>query len=280
MRHFCVISDHFHLTTCTATIGTAHTARETPNYHAGMASVPVNSVEHHAANLDGRDFVVGDLHGCMDALRYLLRVIAFDPTRDRLFSVGDLVDRGEHSEQALALLDKPWFYCVLGNHEDTLVAVATGKLRRQWWYGIGGAWAIDVPDERLRHYAQRLRELPLVRVVGSGKERFNILHAEFFGSDAELDAGNFSDSTRQQLLWGRDLALGNSDPQRQRGLSLTYCGHTPMPDIKQIGSQVFIDTGAFSPDGKLTIVQPQVLRRWSISVDEARAEGAAELALP
>jgi serine/threonine protein phosphatase 1 len=122
--------------------------------------------------------------------------------------------------------------------------------------------------------------LPLVRVVGSGKERFNILHAEFFGSDAELDAGNFSDSTRQQLLWGRDLALGNSDPQRQRGLSLTYCGHTPMPDIKQIGSQVFIDTGAFSPDGKLTIVQPQVLRRWSISVDEARAEGAAELALP
>lgn len=245
-----------------------------------MASVLVNSVEHHPANRDGRDFVVGDLHGCVDALRYLLRVITFDPARDRLFSVGDLVDRGEHSELALALLDKPWFFAVLGNHEDMLCAVADGRLRRQSWYGIGGLWAAQLSDERLHHYAEILRGLPLARVIGSGKERFNVLHGEFFGTDAELDAGNFSAETRQQLLWGRELALGNGDPQRQRGLSLTYCGHTPMRDIKQVGSQVFIDTGAFGPEGKLTIVEPLALRRWSISVEEARAEGAAALALP
>ncbi|WP_144112838.1 metallophosphoesterase [Paraburkholderia sp. BCC1886] len=237
-------------------------------------------VEHHPANLRGRDFVVGDLHGCMDALRHLLRSIAFDPTCDRLFSVGDLVDRGEHSEAALALLDKPWFYAVLGNHEDTLCAVAEGRVRRQWWYDIGGIWAANVPDERLRHYAERLRALPLARVVGSGKERFNVLHAEFFGSDADLDAGSFSAEARQQLLWGRELALGNGDPVRQRGLSLTYCGHTPMHDIRQVGSQVFIDTGAFGQDGKLTIVEPKALRRWSVSVETARAEGAAALPLP
>ncbi|WP_144137747.1 metallophosphoesterase [Paraburkholderia sp. BCC1884] len=245
-----------------------------------MASVLDTLVQHHASNASGRDFVVGDLHGCVDALRYLLRTIAFDPTRDRLFSVGDLVDRGEHSEQALALLGKPWFHAVLGNHEDALCAVVDGRLRRQWWYGIGGTWAADVPDERLRRYAAELRTLPLVRVVGSGKERFNVLHAEFFGTDAELDAGNFSAETRQQLLWGRELAVGNSDAQRQRGLSLTYCGHTPMRDITQIGSQVFIDTGAFGPGGKLTIVEPKALRRWSVSVEEALADGAAALALP
>ncbi|ASW02220.1 metallophosphoesterase [Paraburkholderia aromaticivorans] len=251
-----------------------------PHYHEAMASVLVNSVEHHPANRGGRDFVVGDLHGCVDALRYLLRVITFDPARDRLFSVGDLVDRGEHSELALTLLDKPWFFAVLGNHEDMLCAVADGRLRRQSWYGIGGLWALRLSDERLQHYAELVRGLPLARVVGSGKERFNVLHGEFFGTDAELDAGNFSTETRQQLLWGRDLALGNGDPQRQRGLSLTYCGHTPMRDIKQVGSQVFIDTGAFGPDGKLTIVEPLALRRWSISVEEARADGAAALALP
>ncbi|MBN3806467.1 metallophosphoesterase [Paraburkholderia sp. Ac-20336] len=261
-------------------MGAAHTIPRPPHYHEQMDSTPANVVQHHAANELGRDFVVGDLHGCVDALRYLLCQIAFDPARDRLFSVGDLVDRGEHSEQALALLAKPWFFAVLGNHEDTLCAVADGRLRRQWWYGIGGAWAADVPDERLRHYAQHLRTLPLARTIGSGKDRFNVLHAEFFGSDADLDAGNFSAEKRQQLLWGRELALGNSDPLRQRGLSLTYCGHTPMRDITQIGSQVFIDTGAFGPDGKLTIVQPLALRRWSISVEEARADGAAALALP
>lgn len=245
-----------------------------------MASELIPSVQHHQANQNGRDFVLGDLHGCVDALRFLLREIAFDPARDRLFSVGDLVDRGAQSEEALALLDKPWFYAVLGNHEDTLCAVADGRLRRQRWYGIGGIWAAGLPDDRLQAYAARLKTLPLARVIGSGDTRFNVLHAEFFGTDADLDAAQFSADVRQQILWGRELAMGNGDPQRQRGLSLTYCGHTPMREIQQIGSQVFIDTGAFGQGGKLTIVEAFRSQRWQVSVDTARAEGAALLAWP
>ena len=57
-----------------------------------MDPVLFNDVWHHSVNRKGRDFIVGDLHGCVDALRYLLREIAFDPASDRLFSVGDLVD--------------------------------------------------------------------------------------------------------------------------------------------------------------------------------------------
>ncbi len=223
---------------------------------------------------------MGDLHGCVDALRYLLREIAFDPTHDRLFSVGDLVDRGSQSEQALALLDKPWFYPVLGNHKDALCAVVEGTMRRNWWYEIGGAWADTLAEAQLLAYAKRLRELPLVRVIGNGAARFNILHAEFFGSDAQLDAANFSGHVRQQMLWGRELALGNANPNRQAGLSVTYCGHTPMRDIGRIGSQVFIDTGAYAPTGKLTIIEALMPHAWSVSLDTACAEGAAQLALP
>ncbi|MEQ5844000.1 metallophosphoesterase [Paraburkholderia acidicola] len=248
--------------------------------HTPSATSAAPVVQHHPANAQGRDYVVGDLHGCVDALRYLLREIAFDPARDRLFSVGDLVDRGTQSEEALALLDKPWFHAVLGNHEDTLCAVAEGRLKRQWWYGIGGGWAAAVPQERLQQHAHRLRTLPLVRVVGSGTTRFNVLHAEFFGTDAELDAEHFSDEQRHQLLWGRALASGNRDVHGQAGLSLTYCGHTPMREMQQIGAQVFIDTGAFGPGGKLTIVEARKPHRWSISVEAARADGAAALALP
>jgi serine/threonine protein phosphatase 1 len=245
-----------------------------------MDTTLVRDVCHHAVNRTGRDFIVGDLHGCVDALRYLLHEIAFDPAHDRLFSVGDLVDRGAQSEEALTLLDKPWFYAVLGNHEDTLCAVAEGRLRRHWWYGIGGSWAAPLPDARLRHYAEKLRALPLARVIGSGAERFNVLHAEFFGSDADLDAGDFSEDTRKKLLWGRELAMGTGDPAGQHGLSLTYCGHTPMRELQQIGAQVFIDTGAFGAGGKLTIVEARKPHRWSITVDAARVEGAARLPLP
>lgn len=87
----------------------------------------------HPVNDVGRDFVVGDLHGCVDALRYLLHEIGFDGARDRLFSVGDLVARGTDSLAAIDLIDKPWFYPVLGNHEDSLIAVATGAMRRHAW---------------------------------------------------------------------------------------------------------------------------------------------------
>ncbi|MDR5739135.1 MULTISPECIES: metallophosphoesterase [unclassified Caballeronia] len=234
----------------------------------------------HPANEIGRDFVVGDLHGCVDALRYLLREIGFDGSRDRLFSVGDLIDRGTDSLAAIELIDKPWFYPVLGNHEDSLIAVATGAMRRQAWYAIGGSWAETLADEQLHALATRLARLPLVRIVGEGARRFNVLHAEFFGSDADLDAAEFADETRSQMLWGRGLALGNADPGLQRGLSPTYCGHTPMRAVRQIGSQIFIDTGAFASEGRLTIVEAGTDERWSVKERWAASEGARELALP
>ncbi len=125
--------------------------------------------------------------------------------------------------------------------------------------------------------------LPLVRVVGSGEARFNVLHAEFFGSDADLDNGPLSADQQQQILWGRELATGQGitgNTVRQRGLSPTYCGHTPVREVQQIGAQIFVDTGAFAPGGKLTVVEALTSRRWSVTVEMARIEGSARMALP
>jgi serine/threonine protein phosphatase 1 len=244
-----------------------------------MTSAPVPVVQHHASNLAGRDFVVGDLHGCVDALRFLLRETGFDAARDRLFSVGDLIDRGDQCEEALGLLERPWFYAVLGNHEDTMCAVADGRLPRYRWYGIGGAWAEALPEGALVRHAARLRQLPVARVVGEGAARFNVLHAEFFGDDADLDAGRIDATVRERMLWGRELALGEMEPP-QHALSPTYCGHTPMREVRQIGSQIFIDTGAFIPEGRLTMVEALTQRQWSISTRDARQQGAAQIALP
>lgn len=73
------------------------------------------------ANYEGRDFLIGDLHGCYDELMKLLNYVKFNPQFDRLFSTGDLVDRGPKSVECLSLLSKPWFFSVLGNHEDSLI---------------------------------------------------------------------------------------------------------------------------------------------------------------
>ena len=58
-------------------------------------------------NVSGRDFAVGDVHGHFSRLRQSLDRLGFDPALDRLFSVGDLVDRGPENEQVLDWLRQP-----------------------------------------------------------------------------------------------------------------------------------------------------------------------------
>lgn len=73
-------------------------------------------------------FAIGDIHGCFRTLQQLMRVIRFDPGRDRLWLVGDLVNRGPGSLEVLRwvrqLGDRA--VCVLGNHDLKLLAHALG----------------------------------------------------------------------------------------------------------------------------------------------------------
>ena len=59
---------------------------------AGPTLWPDRLIVKHRANTAGRDFVCGDLHGCFDTVEHALKQLDYDPLRDRLFSVGDLID--------------------------------------------------------------------------------------------------------------------------------------------------------------------------------------------
>ena len=71
-----------------------------------------------ALNEAGRDFVVGDVHGCFRTLEHVLDALAFDSERDRLFGVGDLIARGPHSTEAVDWLETRFTAVTRGNHED------------------------------------------------------------------------------------------------------------------------------------------------------------------
>ncbi|ACK78677.1 metallophosphoesterase [Acidithiobacillus ferrooxidans] len=226
------------------------------------------TVIHHAVNAQGRDFIVGDLHGCRSMLDALLGHAGFDTARDRLFSVGDLVDRGPDSMACLDLLLEPWFYPVLGNHDAMLMAwilkddqdlradvygggfALNGGLQ---WAGSLGSWANE--------FLPLLQAMPLVRVIGQdvgANDRFHVAHAELRMPDGRgFSNGNldeegalawdldhfipgFGDNGdwRDHVLWGRSLIhdfLGRSQrgsemPEKRNGaLSTTYVGHTIVP---------------------------------------------------
>ncbi len=71
-------------------------------------------------------YAVGDLQGCLSPLRCLLDRVRFDPSTDRLWLVGDLVNRGPQSLETLRFLFsiRSAVTCVLGNHDLHLLAVA------------------------------------------------------------------------------------------------------------------------------------------------------------
>ena len=130
-------------------------------------------------NVSGRDFAVGDVHGHFSRLRQSLDRLGFDPTRDRLFSVGDLVDRGPENEQVLDWLRQPWFHAVQGNHEDYAIRhVRSGKVDQMNWRGYGGGWFLDLPEERQREYAQAFEALPVAIEVETRDGAVGLVHAD------------------------------------------------------------------------------------------------------
>lgn len=242
--------------------------------NAPIRKLPTNTL--------GKDYVVGDLHGCYGLLERLLNEVDFDKTRDRLFSVGDLIDRGPESLRCLQLLKEPWFYAVRGNHELMMLDffssyLASGRfdpsvdLIDNGFLEYGGDWVSDYIDSCRPCMKQAFDDglklalrAPLLWIVGEGGSRFHVIHAELTRPDYQTaDHAVWLDSDidrwfeRQfippeiadRLYWSRTLMLGQTAGREfartQPGLSLTFCGHTYAARPCQVLSHLCLDTGAF-----------------------------------
>lgn len=261
--------------------------------------------KHLKINDKGRDFVVGDLHGCHSLLNLALDHVRFDPSIDRLISVGDLVDRGPDSMKCLKLLAEPWFHAVMGNHEDMMLQAVNGN--PGWsniWTMNGGQWAFSEDRAELVSLVRAYCDLNyLITVDLPDNKMFHVLHAELWAdhplSDAELlddfDQLAFHNVSDGEIcIWGRTIfrSLYNqhlterSIAKWRRGaelekvgvwcnsdtLSNIYCGHSIMRKPTAVGKLVNIDTGAFLAYQKkdsygLTLTEPLTNRFWTTNLD-------------
>ncbi|GAV20282.1 bis(5'-nucleosyl)-tetraphosphatase [Mariprofundus micogutta] len=76
-------------------------------------------------------YAVGDIQGCYNSLKKLLKKVKFDASSDTLWCVGDLVNRGPDSLKTLRFLKSlgDSCICVLGNHDLHLLELAAGGLK-------------------------------------------------------------------------------------------------------------------------------------------------------
>lgn len=223
----------------------------------------------HSRNTTGRDFVVGDLHGCRTALGRGLNAIGFDPAKDRLFSTGDLVDRGAEPLECLMLLDEPWFHAVIANHDRMLLARMgrPERIRTRLQAMIYSEhWNDRLSADELRTLDRlllRVAALPAVMEVESAEDTFFVLHAERpksagrAWSDEQLRQGPFSGSALEALTWGRKAfkampglgkANGHNGIAKIEGAvagTTTYVGHSIVVAPVLFGSNLFIDGGAY-----------------------------------
>jgi len=74
------------------------------------------------------NWAIGDIQGCFDSLSKILKEINFNPNKDKLWLVGDLVNRGDKSLEVLEYLYsiKDSVNIVLGNHDITLISAYYG----------------------------------------------------------------------------------------------------------------------------------------------------------
>jgi serine/threonine protein phosphatase 1 len=235
------------------------------------------SVVRLPRNTKGRDLIVGDIHGCFSRLETALIRIGFDGDRDRLISVGDLVDRGPESQQVEEWLDQPWFFPVRGNHEDMLCMYHDGQCGADIYMMNGGGWFIGMtPEERLP-IADRLKTLPLAIELETELGLVCVVHADCptptWGQfRAALDHQEMGPRAAQACTWSRNRAQG-LDLGPVADVRAVVVGHTPMERHTTMDNVHFIDTGAWLPihrgPREFTILDAETLMRASKRMPES-----------
>lgn len=222
-------------------------------------------IQHFEGNTTGgRDLIVGDIHGYFSKLSEALFAIGFVPGKDRLFSVGDLADRGPESPQAMNWLTMHWFHAVRGNHEEAAIAFAAGTLLGETFRSWGGGWLVNSPAPERRRVADAFAKLPLAIELETEHGTVVIVHAdcplpEWRQVPGVLTAGGLrADALQASMQWGRDRLKRLFDGP-VADVRAVVVGHNEVERFTSLDNVLFIDTGAWN-GGHYTILDAHTLR--------------------
>ncbi|MEM8945509.1 MAG: metallophosphoesterase family protein [Planctomycetota bacterium] len=207
----------------------------------------------------GRTIAIGDIHGCIHALRALLPALELT-AEDTLITLGDAVDKGSSSREVVELLLEVRDLCnyvpILGNHEQMLLDAVEGRIMLQSWLMCGGAPTLDSYGKD-----SALTMLPEEHVdfISSWRDYYETeLH--FFVHANYHSRQPLGKQRWEELRW---RSLKDYVPDRHACGKTAVVGHTAQKDgeIADFGHLICIDT--YCHGGQwLTALEPETGAVW------------------
>ena len=218
-------------------------------------------INHYSKNLEGKDYVVGDIHGSFRQLMQILLKMDFDFKKDRLFSVGDLCDRGPHSEEVLKWMDYPWFIPVIGNHETLVMGYEQKLVSFDVLIKVGAEWWFDVEDDKKAQIISYFETLPIGIEVETSYGEVGIVHATCPTSSwKSFKEGLYSEEGYKfanKAIW---TYAREENKRKIEDIDYVIVGHTTQNEYLQWENVFLIDTGATFHTGYFTILDLETLQ--------------------
>ena len=203
-----------------------------------------------------RTFAIGDIHGCLDKLEDLIKLIDPGP-KDSLIFLGDYVDRGESASEVIDyLIDLARRVpCVFlrGNHEDMFITFLEFGSNKTIFFANGGLKTIEsyIKPERFTGNDQVARSLP--EAHRDFLSNLKLYHEDegYIYVHAGIKPGNpMIEQDRYDLLWIRDEFIFSPTGMEKK----VIFGHTPFARPMVKADKIGIDTGAVY-GGALTAIE-------------------------
>lgn len=142
-------------------------------------------------------YCIGDVQGCDSALGRLLDTIGFSASRDTVYLLGDLVNRGPESAVVLrrCMRHGDAIRCLLGNHDLHLLAAAAGARKPSRRDTLSAV--LDAPDrEALLAW---VRQQPLARAHTHAGQTLLMVHAGVLPTWSATDTLAYADEVQAVL---------------------------------------------------------------------------------
>jgi serine/threonine protein phosphatase 1 len=206
-----------------------------------------------------RTIAIGDIHGCLDALRGLIALIAPSPD-DQLIFLGDYIDRGPDSKGVINYLLELSQRCqtvfLLGNHEIMFRSVLIGATT-EFWLQVGG-------QETLDSYGGALDSVPSKHIafLNSLKLFYESEECIFVHANYEPD----KPMAEQNELIACWTHITEAFPVPHCSGKHVFVGHTPQisGEVASFGNLTCIDT--YCVGGKwLSAIDVSTGKIWQVS---------------